>query len=220
MRHSSVAVALAAGLLIAAAGPAAAGTASAVRAGPGEVDTGALVPELFPGYDWDCKLVAGAPLCRGKMHHDPSPGVVDDFCQSPVVWTVEGVRTSTRHYGEDYVLQWRTGRVREVERQSRPDGSAYVDYRVNTHYTTTYDVPGDFSTGTQVTKGSLWDFRTNDGRIIYRTVGTLTEPHDGEATFTGSVNREGTITRVVDAPLSEVIDEEWLFGKLCAVTDG
>lgn len=220
MGRFSVAAALAAGLIIAAAGPAAAETASAVRAGPGEVDTEALVPELFPGYDWDCKLVADAPLCRGELHHDPTPVAVEDLCESPFTWNIEGTRTSTRHYGEDYLLQWRTGRVREVETSSRMDGSASIEYHVNTHYTTTYDVPGDFGTGTQVTKGSLWDFRTDDGRILLRTVGTLVEPYDGEATFTGTVNRAGEVTRLVDAPLSEVVDEEWVIGTLCAVIDG
>ena len=221
MARSSMAAALAAGLILAAAGSAAAVTpASAVRAGPGEVDTGSLVPELFPGYAWDCTLVADAPLCRGQLHHDPTPVVVEDLCESPFRWNIEGTRTSTRHYGEDYLLQWRTGRVHEVETSSRMDGSASIEYRVNTHYTTTYDVPGDFGTGTQVTKGSLWDFRTDDGRILLRTVGTLVEPYDGEATFTGTVNREGIITRVVDAPLPEVIDDEWLFGELCALIDG
>lgn len=95
--------------------------------------------------------------------------------------------------------------MHEVETSSRMDGSASM---------------GDFGTGTQVTKGSLWDVRTDDGRILLRTVGTLVEPYDGEATFTGTVNREGMVTHVVDAPLSEVIDDEWLFGALCAVIDG
>ena len=221
MGRSSMAAALAAGLILATAGSAAAVTpASAVRAGPGEVDTGALVPELAPGWDWDCTLVAGAPLCRTERHHDPTPVVVEDLCESPFRWNIEGTRTSTRHYGEDYLLYWRTGSVREVETSSRMDGSASFEARVNTRFTITYDVPGDFDTGTQVTKGSLWDFRTDDGGILLRTVGTLVEPYDGEATFTGTVNRAGEVTRLVDAPLSEVVDDEWSIRTLCALIDG
>ena len=221
MGRSSMAVALAAGLILAASGSAAAvAPANAGGAGPGEVDTGALVPELTPGWDWDCRLVAGAPLCRTERQHDPTPGVVEDLCESPFRWNIEGKRTSTRHYGEDYLLHWRTGSVREVETSSRMDGSASLESRVNTRFTITYDVPGDFGTGTQVSKGSLWDFRTDDGRILLRAVGTLIEPYDGEATFTGTVNRAGEVTRLVDAPMSEVVDEEWVIGTLCALIDG
>lgn len=66
-----------------------------------QVDTATLIPELFPGCDWDCRLVADPPICRGDVHHDPTPVIVDSLCESPFVSNMEGVRYSTRHYGQD-----------------------------------------------------------------------------------------------------------------------
>lgn len=185
---------------------------------PDEVDESTLVPELYPGYDWSCRAVNDAPVCKGKLHHDPGWGPAELPCDVSIYTSVVGDRWSTRYYGEDMRLARKSGRVKETERFSTsPSGPAGLELTVQAHYETKYDVPGDDSTGTQVTKGKQWDIRDADGRIIFRTVGTLVEPYDGSPTFTGTVNREGTVTRVVDAPLDEVLDEEWFFTQLCEV---
>jgi hypothetical protein len=184
----------------------------------GDVDESALVPDLYPGYDWACRTVDDAPVCKGELHHDPGWGTTDIPCDVPIHTSVVGDRWSTRYYGEDNRLTRKTGRVKETELFSTsPSGPAALEIGVHVHYQTSYDVPGDDSTGTQVTKGKQFDVRDADGRILFRTVGTLIEPYDGEPTFTGTVNREGTITRVVDAPLDEVLDEEWFFAQMCEV---
>lgn len=182
-----------------------------------EVDESTLVPELYPGYDWSCRTVNDAPVCKGQLHHEPGWRLSEIPCEVPIHASVVGDRWSTRYYSEDMRLTRKTGRVKETELFSTSPGPAELEIGVHVHYETSYDIPGDESTGTQVTKGKQWDMRDLDGGILFRTVGTLVEPYDGEPTFTGTVNREGTISRVVDAPLDEVFDEVWFSSQLCEV---
>lgn len=187
---------------------------------PAEVDESALVPALFPGYDWSCRSVANAPVCKGTLNYDVGWELseITDSCAVPIYTTIDGVRHSTRYYGEDMRLDRKVGRVNETEHFSASDGGpSGLTIRVIARYVTEYDVPGDENTGTQVTKGTQWDMRDSDGRILLRTVGTLVEPYDGPATFTGTVNHAGTVERVVDEPLEEVFFEEWFFAQMCEV---
>ena len=81
-------------------------------------------------------------------------------------------------------------------------------------------MPGDDSTRTIVTSGTIWDVRGAGGASLLRTVGTLVEPPGEVGTFTGHVTRDGVTTRYEDAPLDEASPEGELFATVCRAAAG
>jgi hypothetical protein len=186
---------------------------------PNDVDESRLVPSLSKSFaPWTCKMKITGPVCNGERHlfFDWEPA--DIPCDVPLYGTRTENRYSTRFYDHDYLNYDRSFRTNDLDGYSTaPTGPAGVTIRTNVRFTEPFDVPGDDRTRDIISDGVLWDIQGANGRPIWLVVGTLVEPHDGPATFTGHVTKEGVTTRYHAAPLEEVLDEEWFFGQICAV---
>ena len=90
------------------------------------------------------------------------------------------------------------------------DGAAEYDFAV----------PGDDSTRTIISSGTLWDIRPVTGPPIFRAVGTLVEPYDGPATFTGHVTIDGVTTRYTGTPLEAFFTFESFTEWVCRAATG
>lgn len=53
------------------------------------------------------------------------------------------------------------------------------------------------------------------GGPLFRAVGTLVEPYDAPATFTGVVTVDGATSRYENSPLDAFFTEEAFFGAVC-----
>ena len=190
---------------------------------PDEVDESRLLPALSASFaPWDCKLKATGPVCTGERHltsdWEPSP----DFACSVPLW---GARTEnryqTRFYDGVYRNYDRTFRTNDTDFLSTsPTGPATATIESHTRFTEPFAVPGDDSTRTIITSGTIWDIRPVSGAPIFRAVGTLVEPYDGPATFTGHVTIDGVTTRYVDAPLESFFTFESFTEWVCRAATG
>ena len=102
-----------------------------------------------------------------------------------------------------------------------PEGPADATITTHGRFTEPFAVPGDDSTFTVITTGTILDVTPTYGPSLVRVVGTLVEPPGAEPTFTGHVTVDGATTRYDDALLTSFFSEELLIAKVCeAVTTG
>jgi hypothetical protein len=198
--------------------------ATAVGSEHKEVDESQLVPALSPAFaPWDCKLRKDGPVCTGAWAFDTGWEELDDIpCEAPLwIRTVQD-RHQTRYYDHDYLNYYREARTNDIEYLSAsPDAWPTATLRTNVRWTQTFDVRGDDRTMIQTSQGVLWDLRAAQGPALFRVVGTLVEPYDGDATFSGRVTVDGVTTRHVDVLLDDILDEDEFFANFCrAATAG
>jgi hypothetical protein len=191
-----------------------AGTAAA---SPVDVDESRLVPSLSQSFaPWTCKMKITGPVCDGERHilSDWHPDGIP--CDVPLYNRRTENRFSTRFYDQNYLNYDRKFRSNDIDEYSiSPSGPGGVTIRSNVRFSEPFDVPGDDSTFDVISDGILWDIQGANGSPVWLVVGTLVEPHDGSATFTGHATKEGVTTRYVDAPLEDVLDEDWFFAQIC-----
>jgi hypothetical protein len=192
--------------------------ATAVGSEHKEVDESQLVPALSPTFaPWDCKLKKDGPVCTGAWALDTGWEELDDIpCEAPLwIRTVQD-RHQTRYYDHDGLNYFREARTNDIEYLSTsPTGWPTATLRTNARWTQTFGVRGDDRTMHQTTHGVLWDLRPAQGPALFRVVGTLVEPYDGDATFSGQVTVEGVPTRYHDVPLDDILDEDEFVANLC-----
>lgn len=193
--------------------------AGPTAASPIDVDESRLVPSLSQSFaPWHCMMKVTGPVCDGERHLLSDWQRVEDIaCDVPLYNRRTENRYSTRFYDHEYLNYDRKVRTDDVdEYSSSPTGPAALTIRSNARFAEPFDVPGDDSTFDVITDGVIWDIQGANGRPIWLVVGTLVEPHDGPATFSGHATKDGITTRYVDAALDEVLDEDWFFGQICA----
>lgn len=193
--------------------------ASPTAASPGDVDESRLVPSLSGSFaPWTCKLKVTGPVCDGERHSVTGWGPVSDIpCGVQLFGNRTEDRYSTRFYNHDYLNYHRMFRTNDTDEFSTsPSGPAAVTIRVNARFSEPFDIPGDANTRDIITDGVIWDIQGANGRPMWLVVGTLIEPHDAPATFTGHATKQGVTTRYDDAPLEDVLDEDWFFAQICA----
>lgn len=222
MKHRSHAVPAAAlaVLVLAAASP-----SGAQAAPPDEVDQSLLVPTTLDSAfaPFTCRLRPTGPVCTGERHLDTGWAPVPDFpCDETLHNRFVSDRWSTRYYDHDYLNYDRRVRQDDVDFFSTtPGGPATATITSHTRFFEPFAVPGDVTTRTIITIGTIWDVRDAGGASHLRVVGTLVEPPGEAGTFTGRVTRDGVTTRHEDAPLAEVSPEDELFAAVCrAATEG
>lgn len=215
MKHSAAALAVASLALLL--------VPTAVAASPPEeVDESRLVPALNPDFaPWDCKLKNTGPVCTGEWNLEDAWVPVDLPCQEPLHGSFETHRHSTRFYDHDYLNYDRRVRMHDVDHFSTsPGGPTSATITSHVRFFEPFAVPGDASTTTVVTTGTIWDVGPVGGPSILRVVGTSVEPPGEVGTFTGHVTRDGVTTRYEDAPLDEAMSEDDLFEAVCRATTG
>jgi hypothetical protein len=183
-----------------------------------EVDESQLVPELNPMFaPWDCKLRKDGPVCTGAWLLDTGWEELDDIpCDAPLWIRSVFDRHSTRYYDHDNLNYRREARANDIEYLSTsPTAWPTATLRTNVRYAQTFGVPGDASTITQTTHGVIWDLRPAQGSALFRVVGTLLEPYDGPATFSGQVTVDGIPQRYADVLLDDIFDEDEFFADVC-----
>ncbi|WP_380167603.1 hypothetical protein [Jannaschia sp. R86511] len=165
---------------------------------------------------WDCRLRATGPVCTGDRFVDTGWEPADWPCDVPVYGRYVSSRRSTRFYDLDYLNYDRRFRSHDVDHLSRfPDGRDAATITSRVRFTEPFAVPGDDSTITVISTGTIWDIRTATGRSLFLVVGTLVEPPDAEPTFTGQVTVDAVRTRYSDAPLSTFFSEDLFVSTVC-----
>ena len=192
---------------------------------PEEIDQSLLVPTTLTSAfaPFTCRLRPTGPVCTGERHLDTGWVSVPDFpCDVPLHNRFVSDRWSTRYYDHDYLNYDRRVRLDDVDYFGiAPGGPATAVILSHTRFFEPFAVPGDDTTRTIITSGTLWDVRSVGGASLLRVVGTLVEPPDEVGTFTGHVTRDGVTTRYVDASLDEASPEDELFAAVCrAATEG
>lgn len=176
------------------------------------------MPALSPTFaPWDCKAKRTGPVCTGERHlrHDWAP-VDDASCDVPIWGSRVEDRYQTRYYDHDYLNYYREFRTNDVDYFSTsPTGPATAQISSTVRFFETFDVRGDDQIMTIITKGATWDLRPAQGPALFRVVGTLVEPYNAAATFSGQVTINGKSTRYDDAPLEEFFSEEFFLATLC-----
>ena len=188
-------------------------------ASSGDVDESRLVPSLNESFaPWTCKLKVTGPVCDGERHIVTGWGPVNELdCGVPLFNNRTEHRYGTRFYDHNYLNYDRKVRTNDADEfSSSPNGPAAVTIRTNVRFTEPFDVPGDAATRDIITDGVIWDVQGANGRPVFLVVGTLVEPYDGPATFSGHATKEGVTTRYEEAPLEDVLDEEWFWSQICA----
>lgn len=198
-------------------------SAGSAVATPKEVDESRLQPALSASFaPWDCKLKNTGPVCTGERHltwdWEPSP---DFACATPVWGARVENRYTTRFYDEDYLNYDRQVRTNDTDFISTsPTGPATATIEANNRFTEPFDVPGDDSTRTIITTGTIWDVKPANGPSVFRAVGTLVEPYDGPATFTGYFSVHGETTNYDDALLDDIFIFDDFVGWVCEAATG
>jgi hypothetical protein len=188
-----------------------------------EVDESRLVPALNESFaPWTCKMKVTGPVCSGERHLSSDWAPVEEFpCDVPLYGRGTDNRYSTRFYDHDYLNYDRKVRADLVDMFSTsPGGPAAVTIETRVRFREPFDVPGDDSTRDIITEGVLWDIQAANGRPIVLVVGTLVEPHDGPATFTGHATHNGVTATYDDAPLEEVLPEDVFLSAICETAKG
>lgn len=207
----------------------AAGLACAVPAGAGavppeEVDQSLLVPSTLTSSfaPFTCRVRPTGTVCTGERHLDTGWEPVPDFpCDQPLHNRYVSDRWSTRYYDHDHLNYDRRVRMHDVDHFSTtPGGPATATITSHVRFFEPFAVPGDESTRTIVTTGTIWEVRGAVGAPLLRVVGTLVEPPGGVATFTGHVTRDGVTTRYDDAPLDVASPEGELLDAACRAATG
>jgi hypothetical protein len=181
------------------------------------VDEAQLVPALSPTFvPWQCQMKPTGPVCTGERHLDDDWAPADLPCETPIWGSRSEDRYQTRYYNNDNLNYYREFRTRDIDYFSTsPTGPATASIRTNVRFSETFGTPGDDTTKTITTTGVIWDLRSDQGPALFRAVGTLVEPYDAAPTFTGLVTAEGVSTRYHEAPLFEILTEEFFVGAVC-----
>jgi hypothetical protein len=191
---------------------------------PEEVDQALLVPTTLDSAfaPFTCRLRHTGPVCTGERHLDTGWVPLEDFpCDVALHNRFVSHRYQTRYYDHDYLNYDRDFRSRDTDHFSTtPGGPATATITTRVRFFEPFAVPGDDSTRTIVTSGTIWDVRGAGGASLLRTVGTLVEPPGEVGTFTGHVTRDGVTTRYEDAPLDEASPEGELFEAVCRAATG
>lgn len=192
---------------------------SASSVGRPPVDESRLVPALSPSFvPWTCKVKQSGPVCTGERHVSSDWAAFDFGCgETPLWFSNRSDRWQTRFYNMEYLDFYREFRTKDVDYLSTsPTGPATATIRTHARFVEHFAVPGDDGTRTIITSGVLWDIRPSHGPAQWRAVGTLVEPPDAEATFTGRVTTGGRTTHYVDTPLHEVLSDDTFVNAVCA----
>lgn len=195
---------------------------AASGAAPEPVDESRLVPALSPSFaPWTCQSKQEGPVCKGERH--VSSGWEPFFsCGDTALWVSgRSDRYQTRYYNEDYLDSYREFRTNDIDYLSTsPTGPVMATISANVRFEEPFAVPGDDRTRTIITHGVPWDIRPVNGPAVWRAVGTLVEPPEGVGTFTGHVTDGSTTTRLVDAPLPEVLNDDDFVEMVCTAVLG
>lgn len=197
----------------------------AAQADPPEaVDQSALVPTTLDSSfaPFTCRMRLTGPVCTGERHLDGEWGPFDFPCRDvPLYVRGESDRYQTRYYDHDLLNYDRQFRARDIDHLSTaPTGPATAAIRTNVRFSEPFAVPGDDTTFTVITTGTIWDIGPVEGPAVFRAVGILVEPPDGTGTFSGHVIRDGVSTRYDDAPLDVVLPEEDFVAYVCRAATG
>lgn len=191
---------------------------------PEEVDQSLLVPSTLDSAfaPFTCRLRPTGPVCTGERHLDTGWQPVDFPCDVPLHNRYVSDRWSTRYYDHDYLNYDRRVRMHDVDHFSTTAGGpATATITSHTRFEEPFAVPGDDSTFTIVTTGTILDIRPVGGPAALRVVGTLVEPPGEIGTFTGHVTRGDGTTRYVATPYDQVLPEDEFLGTVCrAATAG
>lgn len=190
---------------------------------PKAVDESRLQPALSASFaPWDCKMKRTGPVCRGERHLTQDWAPSPDFpCATPVWGARTEDRTQTRVYDHDYLNYDRMFRTKDTDfLATSPTGPATATIRTNTRFTEPFDDPGDDSTLTIITTGTVWNVKPVRGPSIFRAIGTLVEPYDAPATFTGYFMIHGVITSYDGALLDDIFSFENFVAWVCEAATG
>lgn len=189
---------------------------------PDEVDQSLLVPTTLDSSfaPFVCKAKRTGPVCTGERHLVDDWALTDWPCAVPVYGARTEDRWTTRYYNPDYLNYDRRFRSHDVDYLSTAaTGPATATISANVRFREPFAIPGDDSTITVITRGTIWNIRSAGGKPIFRAVGTLVEPPDAGPTFTGRVTVDGITTRYHDAPLESFFSDDAFVGWVCrAVT--
>lgn len=177
-----------------------------------------LVPALSPTFaPWTCRSARTGPVCRGERHLNGAWEPAGLPCAVPVWNKQVSDRTQTRYYDHDNLNYFRRFRTRDVDYFSTsPTGEHAGSVSTRVRFFETFGVRGDDKTITVTTKGILWDVRTPEGgRPLFRVVGTLVEPYNAPATFSGVVMLDGVTTHYRNVPLSTFLNDDMFLALLC-----
>ena len=197
--------------------------ASGAQAAPNTVDESRLQPRLSPTFvPWDCKLKATGPVCKGERHLRIPWGPNDEFpCSVPLWGSRREDRYQIRYYNQDYLNVDRRFRTNDTDFLSTsPTGPATATIDTHARFTEPFAVPGDDASITVITTGTILDVRPATGPSLLRIVGTLVEPPDAPATFTGHATVDGVTTRYVDAPIDRFFTFEVFADAVCRAATG
>lgn len=189
-----------------------------------EVDQSLLVPTTLDSSfaPFTCTPKRTGPVCTGERRIDTGWAPSDLPCHVPLHGRYVSYRHSTRYYDTDYLNYARRFRINDVDYLgTSPGGPATATISVHGRFFEPFAVPGDASTFTVITSGTIFDVRPVGGPPIFRVVGTLVEPPEGAVTFTGQVRIDDTVTSYDGELLDIAVIEEQLFEAACrAATEG
>ena len=133
------------------------------------------MPALAPGWgEWRCHLRATGPVCSGERHQRIGWAEADLPCDVPLYSRYTSDRYQTRYYDHDYRNYFRRFRTTDLDEVSTsPEGPVTATIRGRVRFVETFDVPGDDTTRTITSIGTLWEVRRVDGAPLLRVVGTL-----------------------------------------------
>ena len=190
---------------------------------PDEVDQTLLVPTTLDSSfaPFICKAKRTGPVCKGERHLVTDWALTDWPCGPPVYGAYTEDRWTTRYYNTDYLNYDRLFRTHNVDYLSTSaTGPATATIRTDARFREPFEVPGDDSTFTIITTGTIWDIRSVGSDPIFRVVGTLVEPPDAAPTFTGLVSVDGVTTSYEDAPLDSFLSDDAFVGYVCRAATG
>ncbi len=196
---------------------------SSAQATPSTVDESRLQPSLSSGFaPWDCKLKTAGPVCTGELHRELDFGLIEDFgCSVPLRNTATFDRYQTRYYDQDYRNVDRSFRTKDTDFLSlSPTGPVTATIGTHVRFTEPFAVPGDDSTRTIISSGTVLEVRPVTGPALFRIVGTLIEPPDAPATFSGNITVDGVTTRYADVPYDSVFTFELFADAVCRAATG
>lgn len=190
---------------------------------PEEIDQSLLVPTTLTSAfaPFTCRMRPTGPVCTGERHLDTGWQPVDFPCDVQLHNRYVSDRWSTRYYDHDYLNYDRRVRMHDVDHFSTtPGGPTTATITAHVRFVEPFAVPGDDSTFTVITTGTLYDIRAVPGPALFRMVGTLVEPPGEVGTFSGHVTRGSETTTYTDAPLDVVFPEEEFFDVVCRAATG
>lgn len=196
---------------------------SSAQATPGTVDESRLQPLLSPTFaPWDCKLKTTGPVCTGERHLAQDFGLTEDFGCSVPLWNARTEdRYQTRYYDQDYRNVDRSFRTKDTDFLSTsPSGQGAATIDTHVRFTTPFAVAGDDTTRTIISSGTVLEVRPVTGPALLRIVGTLVEPPDAPATFSGNITVDGVTTRYADVLYDSVFTFELFADAVCRAATG